>query len=744
MIAPPTLHPELERAWRESWSVPEPVSVSEWAQRRRVLDRKNSAQPGRWRNSEAPHAIEIMDAYGDPVVRKITLKKPSQSAGTESMYNMLFWSMEQAPEQTMLVYPTIPEMKKILDLRFIPALRLLRPADGGGGDGGAGTAFEVMEAKAGGAKSGGGSHGGMVVKLPRMNILCAGSNVASSLKSWPVCNAFRDEIDEHHESAEGLVEQRQSTYPHRKNVACSTPKVSGKGVDRLYSLSDQRRYHVPCPECAFYQELKFGRLRWSAGAEGNGDLATATQKQVKETIAYVCERCSVAIPPAKKRWMVSRGVWVKKGMSVHQEYVDAVWKKEGEEEESMQCGWASPPTPPAGGKAGDPHPASPSLGHPLPLGAGEGGRSRERLRMGAMFGGSVTVPKLGALDGPLDHAGFTWSKLISLFAGCDWGELAWEWVEAGGKPDSNWTNQTLGEADSGDGEGLKYAMVRRHFAAIARGGYRHLVVPREAILLTAAIDVQHDVIFVLVMAWGPKKKRGWLIHCDSVPAPITDRAKSAAAVAEVRRWRFELEKGHPGQKAFGEAGMPIYAATVDSGDGNRTDEIYEWTFAACPGGCELVPCKGRPWIEGQRWTISKVPLSDDMVKKTDRTEVELLKISNLYYKDQLAAHLRQRAVGESSVGAAAAELDAQHPGDVERWFWPAWDDETPWHAMYCRHAMAEERKRVRSGGRWVYMWDVKRRGEPNHFWDGHCYASAVADLKGVENAERPEWWKGVE
>ena len=52
---------DIERAWREGL-MPDPLlTVSEWADRHRMLSSKASAEPGRWRTSRTPYLKAIMD-----------------------------------------------------------------------------------------------------------------------------------------------------------------------------------------------------------------------------------------------------------------------------------------------------------------------------------------------------------------------------------------------------------------------------------------------------------------------------------------------------------------------------------------------------------------------------------------------------------------------------------------------------------------------------------------------------------
>src|SRR5689334_12754185 len=113
----------LDAAWRDAWWVPEPVSVSRWAETRRVLDDENSARAGLWSNERLWFLVGIMDAFSDPLVRMVTMRKPSQNGGTEAIYNMIFWANEQAPAPAYYVHPTKDEVDKVLGKRLLPAMR---------------------------------------------------------------------------------------------------------------------------------------------------------------------------------------------------------------------------------------------------------------------------------------------------------------------------------------------------------------------------------------------------------------------------------------------------------------------------------------------------------------------------------------------------------------------------------------------------------------------------------------------
>ena len=61
-----------------NYTPPEPLTVSQWAEKYRVLSRESSAEAGPWRNARTPYMVEPMDAFNDPKVREIAIVAPSQ------------------------------------------------------------------------------------------------------------------------------------------------------------------------------------------------------------------------------------------------------------------------------------------------------------------------------------------------------------------------------------------------------------------------------------------------------------------------------------------------------------------------------------------------------------------------------------------------------------------------------------------------------------------------------------------
>ena len=63
---------------------PPELTLSEWADKYRVLSAESSAEPGRWHTDKAPYQREIMDAIGDPHIRKVVIMSAAQIGKTDA------------------------------------------------------------------------------------------------------------------------------------------------------------------------------------------------------------------------------------------------------------------------------------------------------------------------------------------------------------------------------------------------------------------------------------------------------------------------------------------------------------------------------------------------------------------------------------------------------------------------------------------------------------------------------------
>lgn len=197
---------------------PEGLTVSQWADRYRVLSSEASAEAGKWRTSRTPYLKEIMDAFTDPAVRNIVMVSASQVGKTEAELCMMGYIMDQDPGSILYIQPSKEEARDFSRLRIAPMIRDCK----------------VLSRKVKEVSQGRDNTSTVLQKaFPGGMLTITGSNVASSLASKPVRYVIGDELDRWALSAGregdpwGLAEARTKTYYNAKLVQVSTPTIKG-------------------------------------------------------------------------------------------------------------------------------------------------------------------------------------------------------------------------------------------------------------------------------------------------------------------------------------------------------------------------------------------------------------------------------------------------------------------------------------------------------------------------------------
>lgn len=268
---------------------PEPLlTVSEWADRHRMLSNKASAEPGRWRTSRTPYLREIMDCLSPSTdVEEVVFIKGAQVGGTEAGNNWIGYVIDYAPGPMMAVQPTVEMAKRNSKQRIAPLIE----------------ECPRIKEKVSDSKTRDSSNTILSKEFPGGVLVMTGANSAVGLRSLPARYLFLDEVDGYPEDVDGegdpvfLARARTRTYARRKILAVSTPTIAGRSrIEQLWEDSDRRRYHVPCPHCNQLQWLKWGQVSWP---EGKPELAV-----------YVCEHCKGEIKEHQKTWMLENGKWI--------------------------------------------------------------------------------------------------------------------------------------------------------------------------------------------------------------------------------------------------------------------------------------------------------------------------------------------------------------------------------------------------------------------------------------------------
>ena len=279
---------EILRSWRDGLTPDPALTVSEWADRHRVLSSRASAEPGRYRTDRTPYMRDIMDALSPAhPARRVVFMKAAQVGATEAGNNWIGYVIHHAPGPMLAVQPTVELAKRFSRQRVDPLIE----------------ESQSLRERVRPARSRDAGNTMLSKEFPAGLLVITGANSAVGLRSMPARYLFLDEVDAYPPSADeegdpvALAEARTRTFSWRsKAFLASTPTIHGVSrIEREYEASDRRRYFVPCFSCGHMQWLRFERLRWEKGRP--------------ETAHYVCEGCEDRIEEHRKTAMLEAGEW---------------------------------------------------------------------------------------------------------------------------------------------------------------------------------------------------------------------------------------------------------------------------------------------------------------------------------------------------------------------------------------------------------------------------------------------------
>jgi len=282
--AAPRIHAAIARALAPR----KPLTVSQWADAERVLSSKGSAEPGRWRTHRNPPLREPMDCLSArSTVQDVVLMFPIQFGKTEVAVNALGYTMDHHPGPVMVCLPGEVSMNKWVAQKLNPMLEETPAAQR--------ALTSVASRDSSNTRTFKDFAGG------QLYLEHAGS--PSRLKSTTVRTLIVDELDEfagNLHSGDDPVEMlngRTSAFPAtHKRLYIRTPQMQGTSrIEYLWERSDQRRYHVPCPDCGHEQPLEWSGLHWTPDGSA---------------CWYVCRECGVCIDEHRKTAMIAAGRWV--------------------------------------------------------------------------------------------------------------------------------------------------------------------------------------------------------------------------------------------------------------------------------------------------------------------------------------------------------------------------------------------------------------------------------------------------
>jgi phage terminase large subunit GpA-like protein len=451
------------------------LTMSQWAERYRVLSPEATANHGPWLNTMVPYLPEIMDAVSDRTTQEIVVVSPSQAAKTELILNAIGYFIHQEPSPMLCVQPTVETAESFSKDRVAPMIR-----DCG--------ALNALVAPARSRES---NNTILSKSYAAGQLDMTGANAPSGLAMRPKRVILLDERDRHPRSAgtEGDVKaiaraRTRSFQRRRKIVEVSSPTSAEESlIWPSYLEGTQEVYEVPCPDCGHWQTLHFDRLKWQIDGVGKVDPVS---------VAYECAACEYRMPAREKGALLRAGRWT------------------------------------------------------------------------------------STADARVPHKrSFHIHGLVAAFA--LWEEVAQEFVTANGQKDPAmraemlraFFNTTLGELYRDQtAETVKSTILARAKRYDSADDLAPITwhVPRDAAILTAGVDLQHDRGEIVVRAWGVGET-SWLVE-RAILRGDTSQPEWWARLEDfrtTRRWTHE--RG---------ALMAIRSLTIDAGDGTHSKAVYTY------------------------------------------------------------------------------------------------------------------------------------------------------------------------
>jgi len=255
------------------------ISVSEWADKYRVLSSESAAEPGKWHTDRAPYQREIMDSFTTPAIHKVVSKLASQTGKSDMLNNVLGRFAHIDPCPIMLVQPTIDMAQDYSKSRIAPMLRDTKVLK---------RMFHDVKSKD--------SDNTILSKLfPGGRLIMCGANSPTGLASRPIRILLCDEVDRFCKSAgtEGdpvaLASKRTTTFWNYCVGLFSTPTLVGTSrIEAEYNSGTMEEWQHECPNCHEFSLIKYANLQIDYEESKKND---GSRLITIKSILYHCPHC---------------------------------------------------------------------------------------------------------------------------------------------------------------------------------------------------------------------------------------------------------------------------------------------------------------------------------------------------------------------------------------------------------------------------------------------------------------------
>jgi phage terminase large subunit GpA-like protein len=279
---------ECRKAFRRGLEPDPLLTVSEWADQRRVLSAKASSEHGPWRTSRTPYLRRPMnDLSVTSPVQEVVLVFGAQTGKSESLNNWTGYVMDIAPGPTLFVQPTIDLAKRYSKMRIAPMIE----------------ATPSLQEKVKAPRERDSGNTTLMKEFVGGFLILGGANAASGLASMPIRFLAGDEIDrwpsdvDEEGSPLAIVEARTRTFGVRKKLAwTSTPTIANRSaIWSKWETSNQQHLRLPCPHCGYRQVIVWDRIRYDPKDPG-------LPNTLHRAPVLICEECGEGIDEDTKAW----------------------------------------------------------------------------------------------------------------------------------------------------------------------------------------------------------------------------------------------------------------------------------------------------------------------------------------------------------------------------------------------------------------------------------------------------------
>tara|TARA_B100000459_G_scaffold52626_2_gene28145 strand:- start:3268 stop:5148 length:1881 start_codon:yes stop_codon:yes gene_type:complete len=280
----------FEVIWKASSDAikPDPIlTVSEWADKHRILSTRASAEAGVWKTSRTPYLKEIMDNMSaTSSCEKLVFMSGAQIGKTESQNNVIGYIIDNSPSSILAIQPTVEMAKRNSRTRIAPLIE----------------ESPRLREKVKDPRSRDSGNSMLQKEFLGGILVMTGANSGAGLRSMPVRFLLLDEVDAFPSEILGegdpcaLAEARTRTFSKRKIFWTSTPTVSGRSrIEKEFLEGDMRTFQVPCPLCGSFQQLIWENVVWNDNDPN--------------TVKYKCEHCEGTFGEHHKNTILQRGFW---------------------------------------------------------------------------------------------------------------------------------------------------------------------------------------------------------------------------------------------------------------------------------------------------------------------------------------------------------------------------------------------------------------------------------------------------